>query len=133
MTSLGAQHVIDYTKKDFTQSDLKYDVIVDVVDTASFARSKHVLNDGGRLVLVSASLPALLKAPFSSLVGNKKVIGGVALGKREDVKLLAELVHSGVFTPVVDRVYPIDEIVEAHRYVASKRKRGSVVVTFEAP
>lgn len=132
VTSLGAQHVIDYTKEDFTQSDLKYDVIVDIVDSAPFPRSKHVLNDGGRLVLVSASLSALLKAPFRSLIGNKKVIGGVALGKREDVKLLAELVHSGVFTPVIDRVYPIDEIVEAHRYVASKRKKGSVVVTFEA-
>jgi NADPH:quinone reductase-like Zn-dependent oxidoreductase len=127
--SLGADHVIDYTKQDFTKNGETYDVILDTTNTAGWARSKRSLRDHGRLLVVLGGLWSLLQAPFVSLFTNKKVIAGPVPERVEDLRELAHLAESGVYRPVVDRRYPFAQIVEAHRYVDTGRKRGSVVMT----
>jgi NADPH:quinone reductase-like Zn-dependent oxidoreductase len=126
--SLGASHVIDYTREDFTQSGEKYDVIVDTVGSASFSRSKASLNDGGRLLMVLASLPDMLQIPWTLLTSNKKLIAGPATARAEDLRTLAQLAQAGAFKPVIDRCYPFEKIVDAHRYVDTGRKKGNVVL-----
>lgn len=127
--SLGATRVIDYTKEDFTRNGETYDVIVDTAGTAPFSRCRGSLKEGGRLLLILAGLGATLRAPWVSLWGDKRVIAGPAAEDADDLRLLAELSSAEKFRPIIDRRYPFDQIVEAHRYVDTGRKRGSVVVT----
>lgn len=127
--SLGATHVIDYTKEDFTQNGETYDVIVDTVGTAPFSRSKDSLREGGRLLLVLGGLPDMLEIPWVALTSSKKIIAGPAAERGEDLRFLAELAQAGKFMPVIDRRYPFEQIVEAHRYVDTGRKKGNVIVT----
>ncbi len=129
--SLGADFVIDYTQEDFTKNGQIYDVIIDMVGTAPYSRSKNSLEAGGRLALVLSSLPDLLAAPWISLMSDKKVIAGPAAERPEDVKLLGELAEAGRFKPVIDRQYPFEHIVEAHQYVDAGHKRGNVIITLE--
>jgi NADPH:quinone reductase-like Zn-dependent oxidoreductase len=129
--SLGADHIIDYTTEDFTRNGRVYDVIMDTAGTAPFARSSASLRDGGRLLLVLGGLRDLLSIPWIALTNSRKVIGGTAKGTQSDLRLLADLAERGEFTPVVDRRYRFDEIVEAHRYVDTGRKKGNVVITLE--
>ena len=128
--SLGADHVIDYTKEDFTQSGETYDVIIDTAGTAPYPRSKGSLKEGGRLLLVLAGLPEMLSAPWLSMTSSKKIVAGPASGGAEELRFLASLAEEGQFRPVIDRRYPFDQIVEAHRYVDTGRKKGNVVITF---
>ncbi|TVR68886.1 MAG: NAD(P)-dependent alcohol dehydrogenase [Sphaerobacteraceae bacterium] len=125
---LGAQHVIDYTSEDFTLNGERYDVIVDTAGTAPYSRSKNSLRKGGRLLLVLGTLTDLLTAPFISMTSDKKIVAGPATGRAEDLRFLAELAEAGEFRPVIDRCYPLDQIVDAHRYVDTGRKRGNVVI-----
>ena len=127
--SLGADRVIDYTTDDFTRSGAKYDVIVDTAGTAPPARSKVALADGGRLLLVLAGLSDMLRAPLSSRTGGIRIVAGPAAERPEDVRLLGQLASEGRFTPVIDRSYPLEQIVDAHRYVDRGHKRGNVVIT----
>ena len=130
--SLGATHVIDYAQEDFTRNGQTYDVIIDSVGTAPFSHCKASLAARGRLALISASLPEMLQSPWVSLTGKKKVIAGMALGRPEDLRLLAELAEEGEFLPVIDRRYPLEEIVEAHRYADTGRKKGSLVISLHS-
>lgn len=129
--SLGADHIIDYASQDFTRNGQLYDVIVDTAGTAPFARSSTSLRDGGRLLLVLGSLRDLLSIPWIALTSNRRVIGGTAKEKQTDLRFLADLAEHGKFTPVIDRRYRFEEIVEAHRYVDTGRKKGNVVITLE--
>lgn len=126
--SIGADEAIDYTREDFAQSGQTYDVIVDAAGTAPFSRSARALSRGGRLLLVLAGLPELLKAPWVGMTRTQKVIAGPAAERIEYVHQLAQLAEQGRFTPVIDRCYPFEAMQEAHRYVDSGRKRGNVVV-----
>lgn len=127
--SIGADEVIDYAERDFAKSKVPFDVIVDTVGTAPFARSGPALSKGGRLLLVLANLPELLKAPWHTLTSGKRVIAGPAAERPEYARLLGEIAVAGRFTPVIDRCYPFEHIVDAHRYVDRGHKRGSVVIT----
>ncbi|SKA94159.1 NADPH:quinone reductase [Thiothrix eikelboomii] len=129
--SLGAHHVIDYTKEDFTQNGETYDIIVDTVGTAPFNRSKASLNEGGRLLMVLAGLPDMLQALGVSMTSSKKVVAGPAATRAEDLRFIAQLAETGVFKPVIDRRYSFEQIVEAHRYVDTGRKKGNVVIILE--
>jgi len=129
--SLGATHVIDYTKEDFTQNGEVYDVIVDTVGTAPFSRSKHSLKEGGRLLLVLGGLADMLPIPWVSMTSSKKIIAGPASARAEDLRFLAELAEAGAFKPVIDRRYPFQQIVDAHRYIDTGRKKGNVIITLE--
>lgn len=132
VSALGAARVIDYGKEDFAKNGETYDVIVDTVGTAPFARCADSLRPGGRLLLVLAALPDMLRAPWLSLASGKKIVAGPAAERAADLRLLAELAQAGSFEPVIDRRYRLEQIVEAHRYVDTGRKRGNVVVTVEA-
>jgi NADPH:quinone reductase-like Zn-dependent oxidoreductase len=127
--SLGADQVIDYTSEDFTKNGVLYDVIMDTAGTAPFSRSASSLRERGRLLVVLGGLRDLLTIPWIALTNSRKVIGGTAKGTQLDLRLLADLAERGVYKPVIDRRYPFDEIVEAHRYVDTGRKKGNVVIT----
>lgn len=129
--SLGASHVIDYTQEDFTLNGETYDVIVDTAGTAPFSRSNASLKETGRLLMVSGGLPEMLRIPWVSLTSSKKVIAGPASGSAEDLRFLAGLAEAGEFKPVIDRCYPFEQIVEAHRYVDTGRKKGNIIITLE--
>lgn len=128
--SLGANQVIDYTKEDFTKNGETYDVIVDTAGTAPFLRSKASLKENGRFLQVLGGLPDMLRAPWVSMTSNKRIIAGPAAERAEDLHFLAKLAEAGEFKPVIDRRYPFEQIVEAHRYVDTGHKKGNVIITF---
>jgi NADPH:quinone reductase-like Zn-dependent oxidoreductase len=127
--SLGAHRVIDYTKDDVLEIGGRYDIIVDTAGTLPYSRSKHLLTDGGRLLLVFGSLPDMLRAPWVALTSTRWVVAGAASGRREDVEFLAALAESGAFTPVIGQRFPLEHIAEAYRHVEEGHKTGNVVLT----
>jgi len=130
--SIGAHRVIDYTQTDFARGTASYDIILDTTGTTSYARCERVLNDGGRLLLVLATLAQSLgfgRAPSGS---GKKVITGTAAERLEDLQILVDLAEAGHFTPVIDKVYTPEQAVAAHAHVDSGRKRGNVIIRFAA-
>jgi NADPH:quinone reductase-like Zn-dependent oxidoreductase len=131
--SLGADEVIDYSKDDFTQGQNIYDAILDTVGGTSFSRSKRVLAPYGRHVFVVQTLTQLLQALWTSMRRGKRVIVGFSGGdSKDDLLLIKRLIESGRIRPVIDRTYRLQEIVDAHRYVDTGRKRGGVVVSIDA-
>jgi len=127
--ALGADNMIDYRRQDFTKSGETYDIIIDTVGTAPWKRSKPALNKTGRLALVQGSLGDMLRAGFVSRKSGKKLLPGVAIGKAADLNFLAKLVRQGAYKPVIDRSFSFPQIVDAHRYVDTGRKRGSVAIS----
>ena len=126
--SLGADKVIDYTKEDFTKSGQTYDAIFDAVIKTSFSRCKSSLKKEG--VYITVDWP-FLQALWSSIIGGNKVIFGIAPYSTEDLIFLKELIEAGKLKAVIDRHYPLEQIVEAHRYVDKGHKKGNVVITVE--
>lgn len=126
---LGAEHVIDYAREDFSQGGKIYDVIFDTVGNCTFARTRTALASGGRLLLAVAGLGQMLSAGVRPTRSGRRVLGGVAPERAEDLRTLAELAQTGAFKPVIDGIYPFDRIVDAHARVDTGRKRGNVVVT----
>ena len=127
--SLGADKVIDYTKEDFTKSGETYDVIFDVVGKSSFSGCMRSLKKEG-IYLQAVATPALsVRMRWASITSSKKIIGGTATPKIENLIFLKELVEAGKIRPVIDRRYPLEQIVEAHRYVELGHKKGNVVIT----
>jgi NADPH:quinone reductase-like Zn-dependent oxidoreductase len=129
---LGAHHVIDYAREDFTRGDATYDVIVDTVGNANYARAKRSLARRGRLLAVLGSFSDLVLAPAIHLASGHRVVAGPSVAQVDDLHRLAELADTGAFTPVIDQVYSLSQIVEAHRRVETGHKRGSVVVAIGA-
>jgi NADPH:quinone reductase-like Zn-dependent oxidoreductase len=133
--SLGADRVIDYTAEDFTRDGHSYDVVMDAVGKSSFGRCRRLLKPRG--VYLSSDLGPLSQNPLLALV--------TPLGRGRRVRFpfprsdpgvmahLKELIGSGAFRPLVDRRYPLDEIVEAYRYVETGRKVGNVVISVRPP
>ncbi len=127
--SLGADHVIDYTQQDFTAGSEQYDLIFDsVVGKTSFARCKRVLKPGGRYLAVAGGLREMLQAPRTALFGSRKVIAGTPGETQESMQFFARLLAEGKLKSPIDRCYPLEQLAEAHRYVDSGRKRGSVII-----
>jgi len=129
--SLGADKVIDYTKEDFTKSGQTYDIIFDAVGKTSFSRCKSSLKKKGFYLTVVAGLTQLVQMLWTSMTSSKKVIGGTASGRTEDLIFLKELIEAGKIKSVIDRRYPLEQIAEAHRYVEKGHKKGNVVITVE--
>ncbi len=130
--SLGAHKVIDYTKEDFTKSAEKWDVIFDVVvKNTSFKKCKNSLNPNGMYLAVAGGLNDMMQMIRTSITGGKKVKfgGGTACEKRSSLDFIASLLKDGRIKPVVDKVFSFNEMVEAHAYVESGRKRGNVVIS----
>ncbi|MEZ4667990.1 MAG: NAD(P)-dependent alcohol dehydrogenase [Anaerolineae bacterium] len=135
--SLGADHVIDYTKEDFTTNLEAYDIIFDTVGKSSFSQAKRALKPGGIYLTTVISLGILLQMMWTSKVGSKKaVIVFAGLRSKEEkngyLTLLLELVHANKFKPIIDRRFSFEQIADAHRYVETGRKKGNVVITVQA-
>lgn len=126
---LGAHHVIDYTGADFAANGETYDVIVDTVGNAGYARVRSSLAKSGRLLVVLGGFGDLLLSPLAGRVRGHRVVAGPSIARVEDLHRLAEIAAAGEFTPVIDQSFPLERIVDAHRRVQTGRKRGSVVVT----
>ena len=126
---LGPDEVIDYEQSDFTQNRDTYDVIFDAVGKLSFARCRPALKQGGRYVPTDGVTNMLLAASHVPVGGRKAVMALPPRYRKVDVLFLKQLIDAGRYRPVIDRVYALDDIVEAHRYVDTGQKLGNVVIT----
>ena len=129
--SLGADKVIDYTKEDFTKSGQTYDIIFDAVGKTSFSRCKSSLKQKGFYLSTIPGLPLLVQKLWASMTSSKKIIVGVGSQKAEHLIFLKELIEAGDIRAVIDRSFPLEQTVEAHRYVDKGHKKGNVVITVE--
>ena len=135
--SLGADHVIDYTKEDFTRNGQRYDLLLEVAGTRSWREYKRALNPQARFVIVGAPksnpvigpLSYVIKIRLGSLRASQKVIFFITSFKREDFMLLNEMFERGQVKPVVERAYPLGEISEAMRHLGTGHAKGKIVVT----
>lgn len=131
--SLGAETVIDYEKEDFTASGLLYDVVLDAVGKSSFFRCRKILKPGG--VYFSTELGYLAQNVFLALLtplfGGKKVKFPLPQDTKEDMLFMKELIEAGKYRVVIDRRYPLEQIVDAVRYVETGGKTGNVVITVQ--
>ncbi len=131
--SLGADHVIDYTREDFTQNGQTYHVILDMVPgKSSFRRVRSSLKPNGLYLAGAGGLESLAQMAWTGLTGGKKVMAGMAPDRAENLVFLKELLEAGKLKPVIDRCYPLEQTAEAHRYADMGHKRGSVVITITA-
>ncbi|MEZ5974580.1 MAG: NAD(P)-dependent alcohol dehydrogenase [Planctomycetota bacterium] len=131
--ALGADQVIDYRTVDFRAGGQRWDVIMDNVGNITYGQCKQVLNEGGRFLNVVSSFGELLAGPLQSMFGKHKVLGGVAPERAQDMALLRDLTELGVLRPVVDSVYPWQQIHAAYHRVDTGRKVGSVILRIMPP
>ena len=129
LSSIGADHAIDYAREDFTENGEKYDVIFDTVGKSPYSRSIRSLKEKGIYLLGNPGLSQMIRAPWTSRRSSKKVIGRMEPYRTEDLTFLKELIEAGEIRSVIDRRYPLEETIEAHRYVDTGQKRGNVVIT----
>jgi NADPH:quinone reductase-like Zn-dependent oxidoreductase len=131
--SLGADKIIDYTKKDFTDEEEKYDFIFDSVGKSTFGRCKPLLKENG--VYISSELGPYNQNIFytlkTSVSGNKKVIFPIPYNTQKTIPYIIELLKKEMFKPVIDREYQSDDIAKAYEYVMSGEKTGNVIINFE--
>jgi NADPH:quinone reductase-like Zn-dependent oxidoreductase len=135
--SLGADHVIDYTREDFTRSDERYDLMLDIAGSRSWSECKRILNPQAALVLVGAPRGNRLIGPLSHVVkvrlasfrGSQKVVFFIAKLNKPDMEFLRELLEAGKVTPVIDRRYELSEIADAFRYIGEGHCRSKIVIT----
>lgn len=128
VAAIGAHRVIDYTRTDFATTGETWDIIIDTTGTAPFARCEQSLKPGGRLVLVRASFAQTLGIGRPPKASGKKVITGYVPARPEDLRTIAEWALRGELKPVIDRIYRLEDAADAHAYVDTGRKRGSVVL-----
>lgn len=129
--TLGADRVIDYTKDDFTRDAQKFEVVFDAVGKSSFSRCKNIIKSRG--IYFSTELGFMAQNPFldilTSKIGNKRVMFPLPKYTKEDVLYFKKLIEGGYLKAVIDRSYPLEDIVEAHRYGETGHKKGNVVIT----
>lgn len=134
--SLGADQVIDYTQEDFTKNGKTYDIIFDTVGKRSFSECKGSLTNGG-IYLTTIPMPVImLQVLWTSVAGGKKAKFAAtglrpANEKAKDLVFLTQLIEAGKLRAVIDRSYPLEQIVDAHRYVEKGHKKGNVVITVD--
>ena len=140
--SIGADHVIDYTKEDFTKTDQRYDLIYDLVGNHSFSERRRILNQNGICVMagvggagwhdgIAMRLAGELNAYVRSRFVSQKFVAYIAQFNKQDMTLLADLMQSGKITPMIDRTYKLNETADALRYLEQGHARGKVVITVE--
>jgi NADPH:quinone reductase-like Zn-dependent oxidoreductase len=131
VSSLGADRVIDYTLQDFTAIGETFDVVFDAVGKSSFRRCRHLVKRGG--AVVATDLGFMWQNPILTLlswrIAPKRVLMPLPRYRKQEVLLLKELLEAGRFRAVIDRRYPLEQVVEATRYVETEQKIGNVVLT----
>jgi len=140
--SIGADHVIDYTKEDFTKTDQRYDLIFDLVGNHSFSERRRILNPNGICVMAGIGgagwhdgmgmrLAGELNAYVASRFVGEKFITYIASLNKADLTMLGDLMQTGKITPVIDRTYKLNETADALRYLEQGHARGKVVITLD--
>ena len=134
--SIGADHVVDYTREDFTQRDERYDLILDNVGNHSMARTRRVLNPTGLLISnggghANGKLGRTLRTMLVSMLVRQQAAPSVKTQNPADLVVLRDLVDAGAITPVIDSTYPLSETAQAIRRVATGHARGTVVITVD--
>ena len=135
--SLGADHVIDYTHEDFTRSDERYDLMLDIAGSRSWSECRRVLNPQAILVLIGAPkatrligpLGHIVKVSLAALRSSQKAVFFIAKFNKPDMMVLQELLEAGKVTPVIDRQYELSEVPEAFRYLGEGHAKGKVIIT----
>jgi NADPH:quinone reductase-like Zn-dependent oxidoreductase len=135
--SLGADHVIDYTKRDFTRNDKRYDLLFDIAGSRSWREYKRILKPQANLVIVGAPkgnrvigpLAHVIKIRIAALRASQKVVFFVANFNHDDFMVLKDMIESGQVKPIVEQIYPLDRICEAMRHLGTGHAKGKIVVT----
>ena len=139
--SLGADHVIDYTKEDFAKGDQRYDVILDNVPNHSLSEIRRVLNPKGKYVLIGGGGPndnpwigpfgRIIYTSLLSRFVTQQMAMMIADANQKDLTILADMMQSGKIKPVIDRTYKLDEVRDAIRYLEEGHARGKVIIAVE--
>jgi NADPH:quinone reductase-like Zn-dependent oxidoreductase len=131
--SLGADEVVDYLRDDFTKNGETYDVVFDAVGKLSFRRCRRSLKSGG--IYITTDPGFMWHTPLLDLltrrIGDKKAALGIARYTKKDVLFLKKLIEAGKYRAVIDRRYPLEDVVEAASYVDTGQKTGNVVLTVD--
>ena len=122
--SLGADSVIDYTQQNFVDRPDTYDLVIDILGKSSFTRCRRVLKPHGRMVFVSFKMKQILQMLWTSVIDDKKVICAVMTERQEDLEIIRTLVEAGKLRSIIDRVFPLEQAAEAHRYAESGANTG---------
>jgi NADPH:quinone reductase-like Zn-dependent oxidoreductase len=131
LRSIGADHVIDYTKEDFTKNGQTYDVILDTIGKSPFLRSLRSLKENGTYLNANPGLFGGIRMRWMSKSRSQRVISWTAGYTASNLLALKELVEAGTIKPIIDRRYPLEQAAEAHRYVDAGHKKGNVVISME--
>ncbi|MEK6753729.1 MAG: NAD(P)-dependent alcohol dehydrogenase [Chloroflexota bacterium] len=131
LRSIGADHVVDYTREDYTKNGQKYDVIMDTIGGSPFAGSVRSLNENGTYLNVNPKMIHRLQMGLAKGRSNKKLLSWEGSYTTKNLLRLKELIEAGTIKPVIDRRYPLEQIAEAHRYVETDQKKGNVVITLD--
>jgi NADPH:quinone reductase-like Zn-dependent oxidoreductase len=134
--SIGADHVIDYTREDFTRNGQHYDLVIDAVGDRSISDYRRALSPQGICVVIGFStmsrlLPVILRGPWVSRTGSQKIGLLSARVDRKDLLQLKELLEAPKVVPVIDRCYPLSKVAEAMRYFGVEHARGKVAITVD--
>lgn len=129
LRSIGANHVIDYTKGDYTDRGESYDLIIDVVGGSSVSRRLKLLKPDGYYFLAYAGLSHILLGLWTSLTSKKKLKIESSSQKKEDLLALKDLIEAGAVETIIDRRFPLEGVPEAHRYAETGAKKGHIVIT----
>ena len=127
--SLGADHIIDYTREDFTKNGRTYDVIFDTIGKSPRGGSMKSLREGGVYIQANPSMGDMVRGPINNRRNDKQILLQFAGDNSEDLNFLTGLFEEGKLVSVIDRSYPLEETAEAHRYVEEGHKRGNVAIT----
>lgn len=128
LRSIGADHVIDYTNQDFSASGMKYDAIFDIIYTSSFRKCIDALTDNGWYLMANTGPLRMLRGLWVELTSLKKVKFALAADNANDLNFLVGLISEKKIKPVIDRIYPLEQTMEAHHYVEQSLKKGSVII-----
>jgi len=128
LREIGADQVIDYTERDFTDGAGDFDIVFDVVGRAPFGRVVRLLRPRGRYVVANPHTPQFIRGLWASLTSDKKMIFSSGTATDEHLRAVTELVEAGELRPVIDRQYPLERMAEAHRYADTDQKQGNIVI-----
>jgi len=129
LRSIGADHVIDFTREDFTRNGESYDVIFDVVGKTPIARGMRALSDTGIYLMANPRISKMLRGRMASSGTNKKIVFGNVNYAAEQLDILKDLIEAGSLRVIIDRSYSLEQTAEAHKYVETGQKAGNVVIT----
>ena len=132
LRSIGADHFVDYSKEDFTKSGQSYDVIFNMVANTSYSNCVAALRPGGRYLMGNPRLFDMLRSVFTPLFTNKTVTFTFAGEKEEELLALKAMIEAGEIRPIVDQVYPMEQVAEAHRRVEAEQRLGIIVIAIAA-